>query len=286
MFSNVFFKTNIIFSRLGATKNRRKSFGPARIDIAFVKLMSGARESIRNRRRNSSVSTNGFHLGHPSENHLSDHRMPHTLEECAENENSGDFFNLKSSQNSTSNLDLLTPNGAPSKRKTAPIIKTSSSSNFFSKNSSSSNLANLNDSMDSENPQERKSLPEKVNFAATWVSARLLKKHRERRARRLDTEKSESSLREIETSKSELDLLSLRDLLSCRTGLHEVIKNPQCLRAFREFLDKEHSAENLSFWLASEEYRNLEDRSEKANQIHQRYIKVVIFYNFSNLGKK
>ena len=271
-----------ILFRLGVSKNRRKSFGPARIDIAFVKLMSGARESIRNRRRNSSVSTNGFHVEqlveHPriSATQFNPRMMPHTLnEETCENE---DFFALKasSSQNSSSQLDLLSANSS-GKRKTSPggLLKTTSStSNFFSKNASSSNLANLSDSLDSENHSERKSLPEKVNFAATWVSAKLLKKHRERRARRLESDKSESSLKEVDKSVSELERLSQHDLAQCRLSLADVIKNEQGLRAFKEFLDKEHSGENLSFWLASEEYRTEPNRTQKAEQIHEKFIKV------------
>ena len=243
--------------------------------------MSGARDTIRNRRRNSSVSTNGFH-------HLADHfdnhnRMPHTLEE-SEYE-SGEFLSLKasSSQTSSSTMDLSS-NG---KRKTMPssMSKTESTSNFFSKNASSTNLASpFNDSCDSENPSERKSLPEKVNFAATWVSAKLMRKARERRARRvLETEKSESSLRELQ---SELERLSPNDLTSCRVSLNEVMKNSQCLRAFNEFVEKEHSGENLSFWLASEEYRKLSNRTEKALEIHEKFIKVSIVIRLLFIQKR
>ena len=260
------FNNNYFQFRIGSGKNRRKSFGPARIDIAFVKLMSGARESIRNRRRNSSVSTNGFNgfeeqtAYHP--------RMPHTLEEAPEPDNDG-FFSLKasSSQNSSSHLDLLAING---KRKSSNgMLKTTSSGNFFSKNASSSNLTNLNDSVDCENQGERKSLPEKVNLAATWVSAKFLKKHRERRARRMESEKSESSLNQSER-------LSDEDILNCRLSLNHVIGSEKCLRAFREFLAKEHSGENLEFWLASEEFHNSceENKSQKALSIHEKFIKV------------
>jgi hypothetical protein len=273
----------IIFLRLGAaSKNRRKSFGPARIDIAFVKLMSGARESIRNRRRNSSVSTNGFH------DHIEyqQGRMPHTLEEL--DEESATFaqgLKAASSINSSSNLDLLGQVNGATKRKTAPtpLVKTNSSSNFFHKNSSSSNLAadSLNNSSEgSESAQsERKSLPEKVNFGVTWVSAKLLKKHRERRLKRIEAEKSESSLSCI-ASLSAIDRLSEEDLVGCRLGLSEVMNNPKCLNAFREFLEKEHSGENLSFWLASEQYRQLSDRREKALEIHEKFIKVIIVLNY------
>ena len=226
--------------------------------------MSGARESIRNRRRNSSVSTHAFHLDEPAYNP----RMPHTLEEAPEHENEG-FFSLKasSSQNSSSHLDLLAING---KRKNSHgMLKTTSSGNFFSKNASSSNLANLNDSVDSENQGERKSLPEKVNLAATWVSAKFLKKHRERRARRMESEKSESCLNQSER-------LTDQDFVNCRVSLNHVISSEKCLRAFREFLAKEHSGENLEFWLASEEFHNCtdENKAQKALAIHEKFIKV------------
>ena len=120
---------------------------------------------------------------------------------------------------------------------------------------------------------ERKSLPEKVNFAATWVSAKLLKKHRERKARRLE---SEANLGQLPINgTSALDRLVESDLCAIRLGLADTIACEASLSAFREFLAKEHSEENLCFWLACEEYKNYEDlRDEKATQILEQFILV------------
>ena len=123
---------------------------------------------------------------------------------------------------------------------------------------------------------ERKSLPEKVNFAATWVSAKLLKKHRERKARRLE---SEANLQENGTSA--VDKLVESDLIAIRLGLADTISNEATLSAFREFLEKEHSEENLCFWLACEDYKNFEElRDEKASQILEQFILVSKNYSF------
>ena len=196
--------------------------------------MSGKRDTIRHRRRHSSVSTNGFY-------HLADH-----------------FDNHNQMAQST---------------------KMESTSNFFSENSSSTNLAAP---VSLDNRSMRRSLPEKMNFAATWAKLppgfaklmrKLIRKARERRARRvLDRENSELQ--------SELEMLSPNDLSTCRISLNEVMKNSPCLRAFNEFVEKEHSGENLFFWLASKEYRNLSNRTEKALEIQEKFIKASNLYSF------
>jgi len=44
------------------------------------------------------------------------------------------------------------------------------------------------------------------------------------------------------------------------------------LAAFKEFLKKEHSNENLDFWLESEKYRNSDDRQLIATFILENFI--------------
>ena len=232
--------------------------------------MSRARDSIRNRRRNSSANTQYFSSS--SSTSTTDYvhqRMSNmVVEEQNENEFENGYFDLKSRHSSTTDLS---PNGTSSPIKTCQkklATSTLKSSSDISERASES-CESLGDQF-----HERKSLPERVNFAATWVSARLLKRHRERRARRLENENMSLAENPSEglsnrSGRSELDQesaienLSETDLDLCRSGdLAAVIANEACLAAFKEFLKKEHSDENLEFWLESEKYKNTPDQRQ------------------------
>ena len=257
--------------------------------------MSRARDSIRNRRRNSSANPNQFSAsqnssvssyGGLSSADYVHSRMSNMVVE--EQENEYEYYGLKSSSRNASSTDLkidinsaspIKPTGNGRKLSASCLIKNNSSSTLR-KGSSSSQADQQNDSLDSD-VQERKSLPERVNFAATWVSARLLKRHRERRARRMNDD--DSGCADITTSTtsnasciSALSALSDADIELCKSGLQAVIQNDACLAAFKEFLKKEHSNENLDFWLESEKYRNSDDRQPIATFILENFIQVNI----------
>jgi len=222
--------------------NRRKSFGTGRLDFGVAELMSRARDSIRNRRRNSSANPNQFSsqnssvssYGLSSADYVHS-RMSNMVVE--EQENEYEYYGLKSSSRNASSTDLkidinsaspIKPTGNGRKLSATCLIKNNSSSTLR-KGSSSSQADQQNDSLDSD-VQERKSLPERVNFAATWVSARLLKRHRERRARRMNDD--DSGCADITTSNasciSALSALSDADIELCKSGLQAVIQNHSC----------------------------------------------------------
>jgi len=58
--------------------------------------------------------------------------------------------------------------------------------------------------------------------------------------------------------------------------LLEIINNKKSRSTFREFLESQHSGENLSFWLSCEKFKRIkseEGRREEANSIYDRYIR-------------
>ena len=267
--------------------------------------MSRARDSIRNRRRNSSANPNQFSsqnssvssYGLSSADYVHS-RMSNMVVE--EQENEYEYYGLKSSSRNASSTDLKidinsaspikpTGNNQNGRKLSASCLIKNNSSSTLRKGSSSSQADQQNDSLDSD-VQERKSLPERVNFAATWVSARLLKRHRERRARRMNDD--DSGCADITTSTtsnasciSALSALSDADIELCKSGLQAVIQNDACLAAFKEFLKKEHSNENLDFWLESEKYRNSDDRQPIATFILENFIQVNISFFYLKLVK-
>ena len=121
------------------------------------------------------------------------------------------------------------------------FLKISPSKNEPSANESSRSLD------DSTTPQ-RRSLPDRVSFATTWVTARLLRRHRERRARRMRQEtmaeneanknatKSTNKFANKSAQRSALSALSTDDIETCKSSLQAVIRNETCLLAFKEFL--------------------------------------------------
>ena len=107
-----------------------------------------------------------------------------------------------------------------------------------SKNETSANESSR--SLDDSSPQ-RRSLPDRVSFATTWVTARLLRRHRERRARRMRQEamaenEANNSASGSATKKSALSSLTTDDIETCKSSLQAVINNETCLLAFKEFL--------------------------------------------------
>ena len=107
-----------------------------------------------------------------------------------------------------------------------------------SKNETSANESSR--SLDDSSPQ-RRSLPDRVSFATTWVTARLLRRHRERRARRMRQEsmaenEANNSASGSATKKSALSSLTTDDIETCKCSLQAVINNDTCLLAFKEFL--------------------------------------------------
>ena len=250
--------------------------------------MSRARESIRNRRRSSfATTTTASSFNNNSCGNTIRSSSPRPVETLAEEENSDVFaFGLKSGQDVS--FDQLSPIKASKKLSTSSLLKKNvSNSTLTSKNSESDSLAASSlESQCSAESDSRKSIPERVNFAATWVSARLLKRHRERRARRA-LEEEENTLnpaadRDGATTVSATSIVSAVGLLTpddvetCRSGLPAVIGNEACLAAFREFLKKEHSDENLEFWLEAERFKNAtdNDRIDIAATILETYIRV------------
>ena len=140
-----------------------------------------------------------------------------------------------------------------------------SSKNEANENSSENESSS---SLTSDTPPERRSLPDRVSFATTWVTARLLRRHRERRARRMREEamgkESADKSADKSANKSALSILTDDDITTCRAGLQPIINSENCLAAFKEFLDKEHSNENLDFWLEAEKYRKAEDENRES----------------------
>jgi len=107
-----------------------------------------------------------------------------------------------------------------------------------SKNETSANESSR--SLDDSSPQ-RRSLPDRVSFATTWVTARLLRRHRERRARRMRQEAMAENAANNSASgnankKSALSSLTTDDIETCKSSLQAVINNETCLLAFKEFL--------------------------------------------------
>ena len=107
-----------------------------------------------------------------------------------------------------------------------------------SKNETSANESSR--SLDDSSPQ-RRSLPDRVSFATTWVTARLLRRHRERRARRMRQEAmaentANNSASGNSTKKTALSSLTTDDIETCKSSLQAVINNETCLLAFKEFL--------------------------------------------------
>lgn len=107
-----------------------------------------------------------------------------------------------------------------------------------SKNETSANESSR--SLDDSSPQ-RRSLPDRVSFATTWVTARLLRRHRERRARRMRQEAmaenaANNSASGNATKKTALSSLTTDDIETCKSSLQAVINNETCLLAFKEFL--------------------------------------------------
>ena len=206
---------------------------------------------------------------------------------------------LKGSNNDVS-LDQLSPIKASKKSSTSSLLKkNTSNSTLTSKNSESDSLAASSlESQCSAESDSRKSIPERVNFAATWVSARLLKRHRERRAARRALEDggevqqagngefNPAAERLAVTTTSATSIVSAIGLLTgdhidiCKSGLPAVIDNETCLAAFREFLKKEHSDENLEFWLEAEKFKHADDndRIDIAAMILETFIRVSVLY--------
>lgn len=229
--------------------------------------MSRARESIRNRRRSSfAVNNNSIRSS-----------SPRPVETLAEEESDVFAFGLKGSN---TELDQLSPIKASKKSSTSSLLKKNASNSTLTSKTSEA------DSLDSaESDPSRKSIPERVNFAATWVSARLLKRHRERRARRALEEEGDflhpaAERHQTTTSASSIvsaiGLLTTSDIEVCKSGLPGVINHQPCLAAFREFLKKEHSDENLEFWLEAEKFKHADDndRIDIAASILANYIRV------------
>ena len=109
-----------------------------------------------------------------------------------------------------------------------------------SKNETSANESSR--SLDDSSPQ-RRSLPDRVSFATTWVTARLLRRHRERRARRMRQEAmaenaANNSASGNATKKTALSSLTTDDIETCKSSLQAVINNETCLLAFKEFLGR------------------------------------------------
>ena len=113
----------------------------------------------------------------------------------------------------------------------------------FLKISPSKNEASANESsrsLDDSTPT-RRSLPDRVSFATTWVTARLLRRHRERRARRMRQEAMAENEQNKNgpssgNKKSALSALTTDDIETCKSSLQAVISNETCLLAFKEFL--------------------------------------------------
>lgn len=266
--------------------------------------MSRARDSIRNRRRSSFATTTTTpaptSTANPFNNNSIRSSSPRPVETLAEEENGDVFaFGLKGSNNDVS-LDQLSPIKASKKSSTSSLLKkNTSNSTLTSKNSESDSLAASSlESQCSAESDSRKSIPERVNFAATWVSARLLKRHRERRAARRALEDggevqqagngefNPAAERLAVTTTSATSIVSAIGLLTgdhidiCKSGLPAVIDNETCLAAFREFLKKEHSDENLEFWLEAEKFKHADDndRIDIAAMILETFIRVSVLY--------
>jgi len=57
--------------------------------------------------------------------------------------------------------------------------------------------------------------------------------------------------------------LQLQKYDTSKNSIKDTLNNPVLLKAFAEFCKKEHSEENINFWIRVEEYKKIKDRHER-----------------------